>query len=252
MKRKGTKNIPWNIVEGVLVVCLLAGGLAFRIYRLQFVREEASVYYEAARVAAGNSLPPLSGGMLPAYLWLLRGVFLVFGNHWILGIWLQIVLQLVTGVLLYAAVRRILKWVTAAAALAVYLFLPASVAMGFSYSPDVLSLCLMLFVLFLAEQIIAFGVGLVRSGSGKAHKEMSAKVHTEAPEKEMPAMEEKKETVSGAPSEEKAAPEHLEFIKNPLPLPKQHVRKAMEYAVEPDEAHMKYDIEVDEKDDFDY
>lgn len=41
------------------------------------------------------------------------------------------------------------------------------------------------------------------------------------------------------------------FIENPLPLPKKHVKKEMDYQYPVEESQMKYDIEVDEKDDFD-
>ena len=44
---------------------------------------------------------------------------------------------------------------------------------------------------------------------------------------------------------------HIEFIENPLPVPKKHVRKTMDYAFIPDESQMKYDIYVSDNDDYD-
>lgn len=41
------------------------------------------------------------------------------------------------------------------------------------------------------------------------------------------------------------------FIENPLPLPKKHVKKEMDYQYPVEDKDMKYDVEVDEKDDFD-
>lgn len=41
------------------------------------------------------------------------------------------------------------------------------------------------------------------------------------------------------------------FIENPLPLPKKHVKKEMDYQYPVADKDMKYDIEVDENDDFD-
>ena len=41
------------------------------------------------------------------------------------------------------------------------------------------------------------------------------------------------------------------FIENPLPLPKKHVKREMDYAYPVAEEDMKFDIEVDEEDDFD-
>ena len=34
----------------------------------------------------------------------------------------------------------------------------------------------------------------------------------------------------------------IEFIDNPLPVPKKHVRKQMDYAIEPDARLMEFDI----------
>lgn len=43
----------------------------------------------------------------------------------------------------------------------------------------------------------------------------------------------------------------IEYIENPLPVPKKHVRKTMDYAFIPDESQMKYDIYVSDNDDYD-
>ncbi len=43
----------------------------------------------------------------------------------------------------------------------------------------------------------------------------------------------------------------VEYIENPLPLPKKHVRKTMDYAFIPEADQMKYDIAVSDTDDFD-
>ncbi len=48
------------------------------------------------------------------------------------------------------------------------------------------------------------------------------------------------------------APKDVKFIPNPLPLPKKHVRRDMDYAFEPEEEQMKFDLDdLDELDDFD-
>ena len=43
----------------------------------------------------------------------------------------------------------------------------------------------------------------------------------------------------------------IQFIENPLPLPKKHVKRTMDYAFVPEAAKMNYDIEISENDDFD-
>lgn len=46
-------------------------------------------------------------------------------------------------------------------------------------------------------------------------------------------------------------PEKPRFIENPLPVPKKHVKKTIDYAFEPSEDKMDYDIAIDDNDDFD-
>jgi hypothetical protein len=72
---------------------------------------------------------------------------------------------------------------------------------------------------------------------------------------------EKQMSVVAEPTAEKPAPaqaeteqtpkEPVHFIENPLPLPKKHVKKEMDYQYPVAEADMKYDVEVDEADDYD-
>lgn len=44
----------------------------------------------------------------------------------------------------------------------------------------------------------------------------------------------------------------VQLIENPLPLPKKHVKKVMDYPITPDASQMHYDIEVDPSDNFDF
>lgn len=72
-------------------------------------------------------------------------------------------------------------------------------------------------------------------------------------------LEEIKKTEAAVISEDAVAPEEdaaqntqkPRYIENPLPLPKKHVKKEMNYQYIVDEKDMKYDVEVTENDDFD-
>lgn len=44
----------------------------------------------------------------------------------------------------------------------------------------------------------------------------------------------------------------IKYIENPLPLPKKHVKKTMDYALEVPEEQLEFDIEIAEDDDFDF
>lgn len=47
------------------------------------------------------------------------------------------------------------------------------------------------------------------------------------------------------------APKKVHYIENPLPLPKKHVKKVMDYGYEPEDTELQFDLKVSEEDDFD-
>lgn len=69
------------------------------------------------------------------------------------------------------------------------------------------------------------------------------KIQTETREE---SKKEIKEEIQEGREEEK-----IRLIENPLPLPKKHVKKTMDYRIDVTEEQMKYDMEVREDDDFD-
>lgn len=86
--------------------------------------------------------------------------------------------------------------------------------------------------------------------------DMEAEEYEEAPEEtaettevvetiEAPEIAEVVETIETPASSE------IQFIPNPLPLPKKHVKKTMHYGIEVEEEKMDFDIEISEDDDFD-
>ncbi len=64
--------------------------------------------------------------------------------------------------------------------------------------------------------------------------------------------EEKQEEEKQEKEKQEEVPKQVQFIENPLPLPKKHVKKTMDYPMQPESSQMHYDIEVDPKDDFDF
>lgn len=77
-----------------------------------------------------------------------------------------------------------------------------------------------------------------------------ASVITEKKEEPMNTIKKEEDTLIIESLEEE--PENrIHFIENPLPLPKKHVKKTMDYAFEPEAELMKFDIEVSDDDDFD-
>lgn len=93
------------LLEAVLVVLLLFAGLALRIRLLPEAGEQA-MYFETARVADGQEIPRIVHGASYVYLILLRGFFIFLGNKMIVGVWVQIVMQLLAALLLFFGVRK--------------------------------------------------------------------------------------------------------------------------------------------------
>ena len=94
------------IIESVIAVCFLAAGIGLRIYLLPTAGETAA-YFDVAKISQDSSalLVPVQNSVY-YYLCLLHGMFLLFGNHWIAGIWLQIGLQMLASIVLYFVVRH--------------------------------------------------------------------------------------------------------------------------------------------------
>ena len=149
------------ICEGIFAVCILVAGVGIRIYLLPTAGESAA-YYEIARVTQDNTsmLVPVQNSVY-YYLCLLHGIFLLLGNHWIAGIWLQIILQLLAGTVLYFVVRKMAGVIVAMITLGYLMFVPSAVKVSLTYGPDMLYFLLwtlgMLFVLL-------YLVGSMKSG----------------------------------------------------------------------------------------
>lgn len=67
---------------------------------------------------------------------------------------------------------------------------------------------------------------------------------------ELPKQEERRDMEEQSRQDEQQ--KQVQFIENPLPLPKKHVKKVMDYPFIPDASQMHFDIEVDPGDNFDF
>jgi len=137
------------VLEWLVVMLGIIGAVAFRAYMIPTAGEEAA-YFEVSKVTGQSGILVQSvQGSVYFYCMLLHGLFMIVGNHWVAGIWLQIVLQMIGAVLLYLAMKRLTGVRTALIVLAVLLFSPSSVEAGITYSPQILYFCIFAFVLFL-------------------------------------------------------------------------------------------------------
>ncbi len=90
----------------------------------------------------------------------------------------------------------------------------------------------------------------------KRGKREDAAVRETLPQEPVERQEEQskmeKQSKQSEPPKQEEQQKQVQFIENPMPLPKKHVKKVMEYPFVPDASQMHYDIEVDPNDNFDF
>lgn len=151
--RKLKSPIVAIVAESLGAVILVAVGLAIRILCIGNIRPE-SAYFDMAQVSAEHGIPTLVHGAEHIYLQLLHLVYVVFGNRYVAGIWLQIVLQLLAGVFLYLAVRKMAGRVSPLVALGFFALSPLMINEALMLSPRMLFLVIFAFALYLCTKCI--------------------------------------------------------------------------------------------------
>lgn len=136
-KRKGL----CMTVESASAVLLFTVGLVFRVANLSDMGDSAA-YYEAAEVRMGQEISPMSHGASHLYVCLLHIVFFFFGNRFLVGVILQMVLQGVAAVLLTLLIRKYIGSVASLIFLAFLACSPYMVRGALTLSPAMLYLLL--------------------------------------------------------------------------------------------------------------
>lgn len=143
-----------NILEKILVITFISIGFVIRILFISSAGEEAA-YFEVSKVSEqGGILIKSVQGSVYFYCMLLHGVFKIFGNQWMAGIWLQIILQFIGAIILYFALRNIMHKFGALSVLAIIMFTPATVKAGLTYSPQMLYFCIFATALYFISLIL--------------------------------------------------------------------------------------------------
>ncbi|MDL2300763.1 hypothetical protein LJC58_00215 [Lachnospiraceae bacterium OttesenSCG-928-D06] len=132
---KKSKSLDIRKIEQILVVLFLAGGFFIRIGNCEV---SESSYYLKAMVTETTSIADITHGATQIYLWLLHFCFFIFGNKWMVGIILQLILQFLGCMLFYFIVRQISGIFPAIMFLAYEMFTPLEVSAGITYSPQML------------------------------------------------------------------------------------------------------------------
>lgn len=95
----------------------------------------------------------------------------------------------------------------------------------------------------------------VQAGAGEtavAEKKQAEPAGSIQPDRQEEHGEMEKDSRQAGASGQEEQSRPVQFIDNPLPLPKKHVKKTMDYPFIPDASQMHFDIEVDPRDNFDF
>ncbi len=147
--KKKTKAL--QAAEALAAVLLFAAGLFLRLQDMGRAGQE-SIYFEAARIEAGQAIPQAAHGAVFFYLQVLRVALAFLGNKYIVGVGLQIFLQLTASLLLYFVLRKLAGKIAAIVVLAFCMCAPYMVESSMVLSPEMLFY--LLFVLAAAVTVL--------------------------------------------------------------------------------------------------
>lgn len=127
------------VLEAVAAALFIAAGLALRIYGMADAGQ-TSEYYDAAKVITGQQPPKIAHGAVHFYVQALHAAFLLLGNSFMVGIWLQTGLQFVASGLLFFMVRRLTGPIAALIVFGFSMCAPYMVQSAVLLSPEMLYL----------------------------------------------------------------------------------------------------------------
>lgn len=144
-----------TVLEVFFVCVILAFGLILR-YQMIPIPDVSDIYYNAALIAENKSVPQMVQGSTYLYLQILHLIFFIVGNKWIAGIWLQIILQLMTILVTYFVVKETAGKFAGIVSLLFLTFLPIGIENSIVYNPYI-------FFMFLFSIVLLFFVKCIKS-----------------------------------------------------------------------------------------
>lgn len=224
----------------------LSGSRLFLLFSDESRITDRAGYFEKAMIQEGAMQPVLEFPLAIAYQSSLRGIFLFVGNRIEAVPVYHSILQVVAFLLLVLGCRRLLGKAAAFAAGMVLLVLPGLSAGIYLVSPEN-------FYLLLGAVFFYALCCLLQRLLGKTVVELIAEKRAVAGAE----VSVEKQTVTGTEvSAEK--PSTVRYLENPLPLPKKHRSRKMDFRITAEEGHSRteaeddFDFPVKEGDDFDF
>lgn len=143
------------LLEAALVVLLLVVGLTLRLLGMEDA-EQVSVYYDAAKVIEGQEIPWMPHAAAYIYVRMLHGAFVLLGNRYAAGIWIQVILQLAALSALHFVLRRFSGTIGALVIFGYCVSAPYMVGKALVLSPE------MLYFFFFAGIVVLMAAGCAR------------------------------------------------------------------------------------------
>lgn len=115
------------IIEGLFVVALIAVGITLRVREVMLSDisgEAGNIWFDAVKVTENTRIPQVVHGAVYFYLQVLHGLLVFMGNKMTAALVLQIALQILSGIFLYFAVRKLTGTVAAVVALGYWMLCP--------------------------------------------------------------------------------------------------------------------------------
>lgn len=155
-KSADEKNMVRVVAEAAAVVVLLAIGLFLRVKEMGGAQQDTA-YFEMAAVSAGQEILQYTHGAVYFYVQLLHALFYFLGNKLQAAVWLQLVLWLGCGALLFSGIRRLCGAAAAFTALAFFCVSPGMIQRTLLLSPELFFL--FFFLVGLLWMAAAYGRG---------------------------------------------------------------------------------------------
>ena len=115
------------VMEGLTAVALAAAGILLRVREVMLYDisgEGGNIWFDAVKVTENTQIPQVVHGAVYFYLQILHGLLVFLGNKITAALVLQMVLQILTGIFLYFAVRKLTGTVAAVVAFGYWMLCP--------------------------------------------------------------------------------------------------------------------------------
>ncbi len=296
-----TSNVFRILAECVTVILLCAIGLFLRAQEMEHSiqeKDEIPRIYTQAFVSMDERIPDTVSGTERVYLYLLHGMFRLFGNKERVGVWMQMMLQMSAVVMLYLSVRRVWGFFVPCIGFAAAVLLPPMITESVLPSSGIVLFaggCLLLVLLtgivrnpkklvwflvllftgwavlgyfagnflgtvyfyVILSAFLIIGAGCIR----RIRSEYRSLAHTQSDymsenvvflDMESDAGQEGKSVKPmDVVNKEPETPAAINYIENPLPVPKRHKRPMMHFDYDVPKGKDNYDVYVADNDDFD-